>query len=126
MTLTNKSELMKVGLIGGALAVGLVGLVALRGPPQPIIDPRVEEACFKEVRNRAPHGSRTIMTFSYREEGKRLGVAQGSLEAKYNKDQWTQVGWTCRINPTNREIARVELSATSGGQRIRAAATRFK
>ncbi len=90
------------------------------------IDPAVEQTCHKAVKKGAPYGYRGVSTYNYQKESSNLGVATGILEAQYAKGQWTQVAWVCRINPNNREIARVELSSASGGQKMRAAASTFQ
>lgn len=123
-----KSDLMKFGLVSGAIMSMLGGLAIVWniGHAGVTIDPLVEKACYDEVKHRAPLGHRAIMTYDYREEGSKLGIASGGLEAQYAPNKWTQVAWTCRINPTNREIARIELVATTGGQRMKAAASSFQ
>ena len=126
MISTRKPDLRRLGLICGTVLLIIAGLVLGPGSRQPAIDPAVEEACYNEIRRRAPFGHDALMTYGYREEGSRLGIAHGSLKAKYAKDKWSQVSWICRIDPTSREIARIELTPTTGGQRLNAAATGFK
>lgn len=123
-----KSNLAKFCLVTGVLFFLLGGLTIAwnAGKPDAIIDPFVQTACYNEVKQRAPLGYRAIMTFNYREESSRLGIADGSLEAQITPDKWTSVAWTCRINPITKEVARVEMAPTTGGQRMKAAASGFK
>ncbi len=123
-----KSDLAKSCVITATFAVFLAGMAITwyAGSLKILIDPAVEKACYNEVKKRAPLGHRTIMTFGYREESSRLGIADGSLEAQFAPNKWTQVAWTCRINPSSKEVARVEMAPTTGGQRMKAAASAFK
>ncbi len=90
------------------------------------IDALLEQACHKEVRKGAPFGHRSVITYDYDEESRNLGIASGVFQAQYSRGKWTQVAWTCRINPSTYEIARVELTAAGGGQKLKAAAAAFQ
>lgn len=121
------SELMKLGLVGGAVMSILGGLAILwdQTGSRVAINPRVEKACHDAVVQKAPLGHRAIITYSYHEEGSKLGVASGSLETQYAPNRWAQVSWTCRVNPEDRQIARIEFTLSGGGQRLKAAASSF-
>lgn len=123
-----KSDLKQVMLVSAGLMIMLSGLVILgqNGIAEASIDPAVEKACYDEVKQRAPLGYRSIITYGYQEEGSRLGIVIGGLEAQYAPDQWTQVEWTCRVDPTSHDVARIELSATNGKGRMKAAASAFQ
>ncbi len=123
-----KSDLAKFGLLSAALMsmLAFVAVIWEKEAVKAVIDPLVEKACHDEVKTRAPLGHRAIMTYAYHEEGSQLGIVSGSLEAQYAPKQWTQVDWTCRVNPIDRQIARVELAPASGGHRMKAAASVFQ
>jgi hypothetical protein len=123
-----KSGLVNIGIVGGTLLLAVGGLTITWSKNQVDLDiaPLVEQACHDEVRRRAPLGHRAIVTSGYHEEGASLAVASGNIEAQYAPERWLQVHWICRINPRTREIARVEVSHASGGQRMKAAASAFQ
>lgn len=124
----HRSDLKQFVLVSIGLTIMLGGLVILgqSGTAKAPIDPAVEQACYDEVKQRAPLGYRTIITYNYREEGSRLGIMIGGIEAQYAPQQWTQVDWICRIDPTDYSVARIELSATNGKGRMKAAASAFQ
>lgn len=123
----HRSKIMKSGLFAGCLALILGGPVVAwnMGQMDPSIDPGVERACHDAVKSRAPGGYRSIMTFEYDEEGTMLGLVRGSLEASYAPSKWTQVAWTCRINLEDQQVIRLQVQPTTGGQRLKAAASAF-
>lgn len=123
-----KSERFNMNLVIGAFLcfLGCAAIIVSLTNRHIHIDPDVEQACHDEIKQGAPLGHRSIMTHSYDEVSSNLGIAEGSLEAQYVQGKWTQVAWTCRVNPTNQDIARVELTATTGGQKLKAAASAFQ
>ncbi len=121
------SELLKLGVICTVFASIIAGIALLwnEGDLEVTINPLVEKACFDAVGERAPLGHRALIVFSYKEESSNLGIASGGAEAQYAPNQWTQVLWTCRVNPSNRKIARIEFAPATGGHRLRSAASAF-
>jgi len=121
------SEFLKISIICTVFAFMLAGMALFwnQGTVEAAIDPLVEKACFDAVGERAPLGHRALIIFDYQEESANLGIASGGAEAQYAPDQWTQVLWTCRVNPSNRKVARIAFEPTTGGHRLRSAATAF-
>lgn len=124
----HKSDMKKLALISAGLASMLIGLAVIgqSNIAEASIDPAVEKACYDEVKLRSPHGHRALITYAYREESSQLGIVFGGHDAQYQPGKWTQVNWSCRVNPENKKVARIELSATNGTGRMKAAATAFQ
>ncbi|MGI9494395.1 MAG: hypothetical protein ACR2QF_18550 [Geminicoccaceae bacterium] len=122
-----KSEILKIGIVSGFVLSMLGGMVGLWSQMSigTEIDARVERACHNKVVERIPFGHQAMLTSSYREESPKLGIATGRVDAKYTPHKWAPVSWTCRINPKNREVLRIEFTPVSGGHRIKSAASAF-
>lgn len=81
------------------------------------IDQRLESACHRAVKGRAPFGHRDIETTAYHDEDERTGIAEGVMMARYDWKNWTKIGWTCHINSKTGVVIRSEVKSVSGGSR---------
>lgn len=91
----------------------LAGGLALawdKGQPLVAIDQRVEKACHRAVKMRAPLGYRDIRTIAYSQQTERSGVAEGRIMARYSQEEWVDVDWTCNIHPGSNEVIRIEVT----------------
>ena len=122
-----RSELLKVVVICSVVLSMLGGMVFLWSHVtfETEIDARVEKACFNKLAERIPLGHNAMLTSSYREESPNLAIAFGRVQAQYAPGEWSPVAWTCRVNPSNLKVARVEFSPLGGGHRLGSAAAGF-
>ena len=111
----------------GFLATFLSGFVAAwaMGEGDVVIDKQTEMACFQEIKNRTPLGSRDIKTISYRIEGTNVGVAKGDLLTRTPYEGWTKISWHCRVGQKNGRVVRMEFGRLVGNSRLLAAAAAF-
>lgn len=122
-----RSKMTKPCLIAASLTAALAGpMVAWSiGQMGHGIAPDVEQACHNAAKRKAPQGYRNVATFEYDEEGTKVGIVRGSLEASYTSGKWTQVEWTCRISLDSRRVVHFQVHPSTGGHRLKAAASRF-
>ncbi|MGI9451937.1 MAG: hypothetical protein ACR2QH_15045 [Geminicoccaceae bacterium] len=122
-----RSELLKAGIVSSVVLSMLGGMVILWQQVnfETEIDAQVEKACFSKLAERIPLGHRAMLTSSYKEESPSLGIAIGRVQAQYAPNQWSPVSWTCRVNPSNKKVARVEFTPLDGGHRLKSAAGGF-
>ncbi|MEZ5931612.1 MAG: hypothetical protein R3F54_06650 [Alphaproteobacteria bacterium] len=106
--------------LAAAIILSLAGMMEAWGPglETTVLEPRLERACYREIRKRSPLGHRELRTFAYDLVGLKLGVATGGLKSELRPGRWSSVNWECRIHPTSGEIIRVQFSWPQGSTRL--------
>ena len=117
-------------IVGGfVLVAGGIAVASGTDHHSPDIEQHLERACHREVMSRSPHGRRELRTLGYDLVSSRVGIAKGDLKTKLVPDRWSQINWTCRVDPTSGRVLRVEFGwptrAATGAGRLLAAASGF-
>jgi hypothetical protein len=105
-------------LLSGGLAIALDN-----GDDELLGNPAWKRSCERQIVQKTPNGQKDLAFASFKRQGEHLGIARGSVKTKLYQNRWSQIPWSCRVNPANGEVIRVTFDLPTGSSRLMAAAS---